>query len=244
MLKGKTAIVTGGVRGIGKAIALALVENGANVALCYRGNEDAAKTTEEEIKKLQGNVILFKGDVKDSSFAKEVIDATKEKFGSVDILINNAGITKDKLILRMNQEDFTDVIDTNLTGSFNFLKACAEVMVKQRYGRIINLSSIVGINGNAGQSNYSASKAGIIGLTKSAAKELGRRGITVNAIAPGFIETDMTDVLNESQKNALLNGIPVGRVGTTKDISSLAVFLVSEEAGYITGQVIGVDGGM
>jgi 3-oxoacyl-[acyl-carrier protein] reductase len=187
---------------------------------------------------------LFKGDVKDSSFAKEVIEATKERFASIDILVNNAGITKDKLILRMNQEDFTDVIDTNLTGSFNFLKACGEVMVKQRYGRIINLSSIVGINGNPGQSNYSASKAGIIGLTKSAAKELGRRGITVNAIAPGFIETDMTDILNEAQKAELLKGIPIGRVGTSKDIASLAVFLASEEAGYITGQVIGVDGGM
>jgi 3-oxoacyl-[acyl-carrier protein] reductase len=244
MLKGKTAIVTGGVRGIGKAIALALVEKGVNVALCYRGNEEAAKITQEEIEKLQGNVILFKGDVKDSSFAKEVIEATKERFASIDILVNNAGITKDKLILRMNQEDFTDVIDTNLTGSFNFLKACGEVMVKQRYGRIINLSSIVGINGNPGQSNYSASKAGIIGLTKSAAKELGRRGITVNAIAPGFIETDMTDILNEAQKAELLKGIPIGRVGTSKDIASLAVFLASEEAGYITGQVIGVDGGM
>ena len=244
MLKGKTAIVTGGVRGIGKAIALAFAENGANVALCYRGNEDAAKITEEEIKKLQGNVILFKGDVKDGNFAKEVVAATKEAFGSIDILVNNAGITRDKLLLRMNEEDFTEVIDTNLTGSFNFLKACAEVMVKQRYGRIINLSSIVGINGNPGQSNYSASKAGIIGLTKSAAKELGRRGITVNAIAPGFIETDMTDILNEAQKAELLKGIPIGRVGTSKDIASLAVFLASEEAGYITGQVIGVDGGM
>ncbi len=244
MLKGKTAIVTGGVRGIGKAIALALVEKGVNVALCYRGNEEAAKITKEEIEKLQGNVILFKGDVKDSSFAKEVVEATKEAFATIDILVNNAGITKDKLLLRMNQEDFTDVIDTNLTGSFNFLKACAEVMVKQRYGRIINLSSIVGVNGNPGQSNYSASKAGIIGLTKSAAKELGRRGITVNAIAPGFIETDMTDVLNDIQKDEMLKGIPIGRVGTSKDIADLAVFLASEEAGYITGQIIGVDGGM
>ena len=244
MLKGKTAIITGGVRGIGKAIALAFVENGANVALCYRGNEDAAKITEEEIGRLQGNVILFKGDVKNPDFAKEVISITKEAFGSVDILVNNAGITRDKLILRMNEDDFTQVIDTNLSGSFYFLKACAEVMVKQRYGRIINLSSIVGVSGNAGQSNYSASKAGIIGLTKSAAKELGRRGITVNAIAPGFIETDMTDVLSEAQKIALLNGIPVGRAGTTKDIANLALFLASEEASYITGQVIGVDGGM
>ena len=244
MLKEKTAIITGGVRGIGKAIALAFVENGANVALCYRGNEDAAKITEEEIGRVQGNVILFKGDVKDPDFAKEVISITKEAFGSVDILVNNAGITRDKLILRMNEDDFTQVIDTNLSGSFYFLKACAEVMVKQRYGRIINLSSIVGVSGNAGQSNYSASKAGIIGLTKSAAKELGRRGITVNAIAPGFIETDMTDVLSEAQKIALLNGIPVGRAGTTKDIANLALFLASEEASYITGQVIGVDGGM
>ena len=244
MLKGKTAIITGGVRGIGKAIALAFVENGANVALCYRGNEDAAKITEEEIGRLQGNVILFKGDVKNPDFAKEVISITKEAFGSIDILVNNAGITRDKLILRMNEDDFTQVIDTNLSGSFYFLKACAEVMVKQRYGRIINLSSIVGVSGNAGQSNYSASKAGIIGLTKSAAKELGRRGITVNAIAPGFIETDMTDVLSEAQKIALLNGIPVGRAGTTKDIANLALFLASEEASYITGQVIGVDGGM
>ena len=244
MLKGKTAVITGGVRGIGKAIALAFVEKGVNVALCYRGNEDAAKITEEEIKKLKGNVVLFKGDVKNPNFAKEVIEATKETFGSIDILVNNAGITRDRLIIKMSQEDFTEVIDTNLSGSYYFLKACAEVMVKQRSGSIINLSSIVGVNGNSGQSNYSASKAGIIGLTKSAAKELGRRGITVNAIAPGFIETDMTDVLTVEKKAALLNGIPLGRVGNTKDIANLAVFLASDEASYITGQVIGVDGGM
>ncbi len=244
MLKGKTAIITGGVRGIGKAIAFEFARNGANLLLCYRSNEEAARQTASEISEAGGRVEILKGDVSNPFFAGEVIDRTKEIFGRIDILVNNAGITKDKLLMRMSAEDFTDVIDTNLNGSFYFLKAAAEVMVKQRYGRIINLSSIVGVKGNPGQINYCASKAGIIGMTLSAAKELGRRGITVNAIAPGFISTDMTEVLTDDQKKKMLESIPIGRIGTPEDIAKTALFLASEGAGYVTGQVIGVDGGM
>jgi len=244
MLNGKTAIITGGVRGIGKAIAFEFARNGANLVLCYRSNDEAARQTALELSEVGGRVEIMKGDVSDPSFASEVIERTKEIFGRADILVNNAGITKDKLLMRMSTEDFTDVIDTNLNGSFYFLKAAAEVMVKQRYGRIINLSSIVGVKGNPGQINYCASKAGIIGMTLSAAKELGRRGITVNAIAPGFISTDMTEVLTEDQKKKMLESIPIGRIGTPEDIAKTALFLASEGAGYVTGQIIGVDGGM
>jgi len=244
MLNGKTAIITGGVRGIGKAIAFEFARNGANLVLCYRSNYEAARQTALELSEVGGRVEIMKGDVSDPSFASEVIERTKEIFGRADILVNNAGITKDKLLMRMSTEDFTDVIDTNLNGSFYFLKAAAEVMVKQRYGRIINLSSIVGVKGNPGQINYCASKAGIIGMTLSAAKELGRRGITVNAIAPGFISTDMTEVLTEDQKKKMLESIPIGRIGTPEDIAKTALFLASEGAGYVTGQIIGVDGGM
>ena len=167
-----------------------------------------------------------------------------EQYGKVDILVNNAGITRDKLLLRMTEDDFKEVVDTNLVGSFQFLKACTEIMMKKRYGRIINLSSIVGVIGNPGQINYSASKAGILGLTKSAAKELGKRGITVNAVAPGFIETEMTEILSEDQKSQFLEKIPVGRVGLPQEVAHLVAFLSSKEAGYISGQVIGIDGGM
>jgi len=244
MLTGKTAIITGGVRGIGKAIAQEFSRNGARLVLCYRSNDAAAEQTASEISENGGRVELMKGDVANPDFAAEVVSKTKEIFGSVDILVNNAGITKDKLLMRMLAEDFTDVIDTNLNGSFYFLKAAAEVMIKQRYGRIINLSSIVGVKGNPGQINYCASKAGIIGMTLSAAKELGRRGITVNAIAPGFISTEMTDVLTEDQKKKMLENIPIGRIGTAEDIAGMALYLASEKAGYITGQIIGIDGGM
>lgn len=244
MLKGKTAVITGGVRGIGKAIAFEFAQNGANLVLCYRSNDEAARQTALELSDAGGRIEIMKGDVSNPSFAGEVIERTKEIFGRVDILVNNAGITKDKLLMRMSAEDFTDVIDTNLNGSFYFLKAAAEVMVKQRYGRIINLSSIVGVKGNPGQINYCASKAGIIGMTLSAAKELGRRGITVNAIAPGFISTDMTEVLTDDQKKKMLESIPIGRIGTPEDIAKTALFLASEGAGYVTGQIIGVDGGM
>ena len=244
MLTGKTAIITGGVRGIGKAIAQEFSQNGAQLVLCYRSNDAAAEQTASEISENGGRIELMKGDVANPAFAAEVVAKTKEIFGTVDILVNNAGITKDKLLMRMSAEDFTDVIDTNLNGSFYFLKAVSEVMIKQRYGRIINLSSIVGVKGNPGQINYCASKAGIIGMTLSAAKELGRRGITVNAIAPGFISTEMTDVLNEDQKKKMLETIPMGRIGTAEDIAGMALYLASEKAGYVTGQIIGIDGGM
>lgn len=244
MLKGKTAIITGGVRGIGKAIADEFSRNGANLVICYKSNDAAAQQTASEIAASGGHVEIIKGDVANPAFAFEVVNKAKELFGTVDILVNNAGITRDKLLMRMSAEEFTDVIDTNLNGSFYFLKAAAEAMVKQRYGRIINLSSIVGVKGNPGQINYCSSKAGIIGMTLSAAKELGRRGITVNAIAPGFISTDMTEVLNEEQKKKMLESIPIGRIGTPEDIAGMALFLASEKAGYVTGQIIGVDGGM
>ena len=244
MLTDQVAIITGGVRGIGKAIALEMVRQGAKVVLCYRGNDTAANETLREIEELGGNALLLKGDVRSSEFAKEAVKEAVEQYGKVDILVNNAGITRDKLLLRMTEDDFTEVMDTNLVGSFQFLKACAEIMMKKRYGRIINLSSIVGVIGNPGQINYSASKAGILGLTKSAAKELGKRGITVNAVAPGFIETEMTEILSEDQKSQFLEKIPVGRVGLPQEVAHLVAFLSSKEAGYISGQVIGIDGGM
>ncbi|HPD90135.1 MAG: 3-oxoacyl-[acyl-carrier-protein] reductase [Clostridia bacterium] len=244
MLTDQVAIITGGVRGIGKAIALEMVRQGAKVVLCYRGNDTAANETLREIEELGGNALLLKGDVRSSEFAKEAVKEAVEQYGKVDILVNNAGITRDKLLLRMTEDDFKEVVDTNLVGSFQFLKACAEIMMKKRYGRIINLSSIVGVIGNPGQINYSASKAGILGLTKSAAKELGKRGITVNAVAPGFIETEMTEILSEDQKSQFLEKIPVGRVGLPQEVAHLVAFLSSKEAGYISGQVIGIDGGM
>ena len=244
MLTDQVAIITGGVRGIGKAIALEMVRQGAKVVLCYRGNDTAANETLREIKEIGGQALLLKGDVRSSEFAKEAVKEAVEQYGQVDILVNNAGITRDKLLLRMTEDDFKEVVDTNLVGSFQFLKACAEIMMKKRYGRIINLSSIVGVIGNPGQINYSASKAGILGLTKSAAKELGKRGITVNAVAPGFIETEMTEILSEDQKSQFLEKIPVGRVGLPQEVAHLVAFLSSKEAGYISGQVIGIDGGM
>jgi 3-oxoacyl-[acyl-carrier protein] reductase len=244
MLTDQVAIITGGVRGIGKAIALEMVRQGAKVVLCYRGNDTAANETLREIEELGGNALLLKGDVRSSEFAKEAVKEAVEQYGKVDILVNNAGITRDKLLLRMTEDDFKEVVDINLVGSFQFLKACAEIMMKKRYGRIINLSSIVGVIGNPGQINYSASKAGILGLTKSAAKELGKRGITVNAVAPGFIETEMTEILSEDQKSQFLEKIPVGRVGLPQEVAHLVAFLSSKEAGYISGQVIGIDGGM
>lgn len=244
MLKGKSAVITGGVRGIGRAIAEEFCKNGADVMLCYRSNDEAAKKTAEELSQYGTKVELIKGDVADCNHAEEVAKASKEAFGKIDILVNNAGITKDKLMMRMSPDDFDQVVKANLSGSFYFVRAISPIMIKQKSGRIINLSSIVGVKGNSGQVNYSASKAGIIGLTLSAAKELGRRGITVNAIAPGFIETDMTGVLTEEQKTKMAETISLGRVGTPKDIAHAAVFLASEHASYITGQILGIDGGM
>lgn len=244
MLNGKSAIITGGVRGIGKAIAEAFCKNGANVLLCYRSNDEAAQKTAEELKAYGTKVELLKGDVADPNFATEAVEKAKEEFGKIDVLVNNAGITKDKLLIKMSAEDFDSVVDTNLKGSFYFMKAASAVMIKQRSGNIINLSSIVGMKGNPSQINYSASKAGVIGMTMSAAKELGRRGIRVNAIAPGYIATDMTGVLTEDQMAKMAGAISLGRVGEAEDIAKTALFLASDMAAYVTGQTICVDGGM
>lgn len=244
MLQGKAAIITGGVRGIGKAIAAEFCRNGADVLLCYRSNDAEAEKTQQELKKYGTKVELLKGDVADPETAKTAAEKAKALFGHVDILVNNAGITKDKLLMRMTEAEFTDVINANLNGSFYFLSAVAKLMIKQKSGKIINLSSVAGVYGNPGQVNYSASKAGIIGMTKSAAKELGKRGITVNAIAPGFVETDMTAVLTEQQKEKISQSISLGRTGKPEDIAKTALFLASNHADYITGQVICVDGGL
>jgi len=244
MLKGKSAIITGGVRGIGKAVAEEFCKSGAGVVLCFKDSVAAAEETLKELSASGSNVELLQGDVSDPEFAKEAVKRAKEVFGSVDILVNNAGITNDKLLIKMTEDDFKNVIDTNLNGAFYFLKEASLVMIKQRYGRIINMSSVAGVRGSAGQINYSASKAGVIGMTLAAAKELGRRGITVNAIAPGYVDTDMTAVLTQEQKDALLSSVSLGRAGSPHDIAKTALFLASEDACYITGQVICVDGGM
>jgi len=244
MLTGKNAIITGGVRGIGKAVAEEFCKNGANVMLCYKSNKEAAQKTVKELEAYGTKVEVMQGDVSDPEYAKEVVKKTKELFGSVDILVNNAGITNDKLLMRMSDDDFKSVIDTNLNGSFYFLKEASQLMIKQRFGRIINMSSIVGVRGNPGQINYCASKAGVIGMTLSAAKELGRRGVTVNAIAPGFIETDMTRVLTDEQKTSILSAISLDRMGKAEDIANATVFLASDKASYITGQVLCIDGGL
>lgn len=244
MLKGKCAIVTGAAKGIGKAIALKLASLGANIVLNYRSSEEKAIETENEIKALGVEVLRVKGDISNISDVENLINTAKEKFGKIDIMVNNAGITKDTLILRMKEEDFDSVINVNLKGVFNCLKTITPVMVKQREGKIINLSSVVGLSGNAGQVNYAASKAGVIGMTKSLAKEIGARGITVNAVAPGFIETDMTEVLGDKFKEEAKKSIPLKRLGKPEDVANVVAFLASEDANYITGQVIQVDGGM
>ena len=244
MLKDKNAIITGGVRGIVKAITIEFCRQGANVMLCYKSNDQAAEALKEELLQFGTKVLTMKADVSLMEQAKAVVDETVSQLGRVDILVNNAGITKDKLLMKMTQEDFSEVIDINLVGSFNFMRQVAPVMIKQKYGRIINISSIAGVKGNAGQANYSASKAGVIGLTYSAAKELGKRNITVNAIAPGYIETDMTGVLEDQYKEKLLQSISLSRFGKPEDVAGIAVFLATDSASYITGQVIAVDGGM
>lgn len=244
MLKGKTAIVTGAARGIGRAIALKLASNGVNIVLNYRSSEEKAIEVEEEIKKLGVEVLRVKGDISKLTDVENLVNSAKDRFGVIDIMVNNAGITKDTLILRMKEEEFDSVIDTNLKGVFNCLKAITPIMVKQKTGKIINLSSVVGIVGNAGQVNYAASKAGVIGMTKSLAKEVGSRGITVNAVAPGFIETEMTEVLGEKLKEESKKAIPLKRLGKPEDVAAVVSFLASDEANYVTGQVINVDGGM
>lgn len=244
MLTGKNAIVTGSSRGIGRAIAIKLAELGANIILNYRNNVASVKEVIKEIETKGVKVMAIQGDVSNFEDAKKVVDEAKEKLGSIDILVNNAGITKDTLLMRMKEEDFDKVIEVNLKGVFNCTKNIVPIMMKQRSGRIINISSIVGLSGNAGQSNYAAAKAGIIGFTKSVAKEIATRGITVNAVAPGFISTDMTDVLSDKVKEEIKKNIPLRRIGEGKDIANTVAFLASDMGAYITGQVISVDGGM
>ncbi len=240
----KTALITGATRGIGKQIALTLAQNGYDIAINYRTENEALKETKKEIEQKGVKCLTVQGDVSNfedcDRFVKEII----EKYGKIDVLVNNAGITKDTLLMRMKKEDFEDVIDTNLVGTFNVTKNVISHMMKARSGRIINISSVVGVAGNAGQTNYSASKAGIIGFTKSLAKEVASRGILVNAVAPGFIETGMTDVLKEDIKEEIAKSIPLKRMGTTQDVANLVKFLAGEDSEYITGQVINVDGGM
>jgi 3-oxoacyl-[acyl-carrier protein] reductase len=241
---GKTAVVTGGSRGIGRAVCLELARGGANVVLCYAGNEAAAQETVSACEALGARALAVRCDVSDAAQVKGLMDAALQAFGAIHILVNNAGITRDSLLMLMKEEDFDAVINANLKGAFLCMKAVARTMMKQRYGRIVSLSSVVGLRGNAGQMNYAASKAGVIGLTKSMAKELAARGVTANAVAPGFIDTDMTAAMPEPAKAATLGSIPMGRLGTAADVAKAVAFLASEEAGYITGQVLAVDGGM
>lgn len=244
MLKDKVAIVTGASKGIGRAIAINFAKEGAKVVLNYRSDDNGAQEVLKEIENSGGVALLHRGDVSDFSVAEDLIKFCIEKFSRIDILVNNAGITRDTLLLRMKEEDFDSVINVNLKGSFNCVKHASSFMIKQKYGKILNISSVIGLIGNVGQINYAASKAGIIGMTKSLAKELGSRGINVNAIAPGFIETDMTSVLEDKTKETIMSHIPLKRMGSVEDVSNLAVFLASDLASYITGQVITVDGGM
>jgi len=244
LLKNKTAIVTGGSRGIGRSICIALAKEGANVVTCYAHGADGANETIKLCEEYGVKGLAIQADVANNDDVASMIAKVKEEFGSIDILVNNAGITKDNLILKMNEDDFTQVIDTNLKGAFLCIQNVSKIMLKQRSGRIVNISSVVGVRGNAGQVNYSASKAGLIGMTKSVAKELASRGITVNAVAPGFIETDMTAKLSEAVVEESLKAIPMKCMGNGDDVANLVAFLASDNARYITGQVICVDGGM
>ncbi len=243
-MSGKTAVVTGGSRGIGRAICLELARRGANVVFSYAGNTAAAEKTLEELKALGVEARAVQGNVADPAAAKTLIDTAVKELGGIHILVNNAGITRDGLAMAMKEEDFDAVIETNLKGAFLCMKAAIRSMMKARYGRIVNMSSVVALRGNPGQVNYCASKAGLIGMTKSLAKEMGARGITVNAVAPGYISTDMTAALPDAARQAMLSTIPVGRAGNPEDVAAAVAFLASEEAGYITGQVLSVDGGM
>ncbi|GHH96526.1 3-oxoacyl-[acyl-carrier-protein] reductase [Neobacillus kokaensis] len=243
-LEGKTALVTGASRGIGREIAIELARQGANVAVNFAGSEAKANEVVDEIKALGRDAFAIQCNVSDSGEVTEMVKATIDHFGSLDVLINNAGITKDNLLMRMKEDEWDDVININLKGVFLVTKAVTRQMMKQRKGRIINIASIVGVSGNPGQANYVAAKAGVIGLTKTTAKELASRNITVNAIAPGFITTDMTDKLPEDVRAEMLKQIPLARLGEPKDIAKAAAFLATDDAAYITGQTIHIDGGM
>ncbi|MDD3404284.1 MAG: 3-oxoacyl-[acyl-carrier-protein] reductase [Hespellia sp.] len=244
MLENKIAIVTGASRGIGKAVAVKLASQGATVVINYNGSKERAEEVKQEIENAGGKAEIMQCNISDFAAAEEFIKAVHGRFGSIDILVNNAGITKDGLIMRMSEADYDAVLNTNLKGTFNCIRHAAKFMLKQRSGRIINMASVVGVMGNAGQANYAASKAGVIGLTKTVAREFASRGVTANAIAPGFIETEMTEVLSDAVKSASEGMIPLGKFGHTEDVANAVAFLASEEAGYITGQVLNVDGGM
>ena len=244
LLDGKTALVTGASRGIGRAVALALAAAGARVAINYAGNVKAAEEVKAAVETAGGTAILCQADVADSAAVEAMVAAVAKEFGTIDILVNNAGITRDTLLVRMKDEDFAKVLDTNLKGVFYCTKAVSKLMMKKRAGRIVNMASVVGLVGNAGQANYAAAKAGVIGFSKSVAKELASRGITVNVVAPGFIGTDMTADLPETVKEKALADIPLGKMGEPEDVANAVLFLASDQASYITGQVVNVDGGM
>jgi 3-oxoacyl-[acyl-carrier protein] reductase len=243
-LTGKAALVTGGSRGIGKAIGLRLARQGADVAFSYRGNAEAARATADEIESIGTKALSIQGDVRDPESADAVVKAALEAFGKVDILVNNAGITRDDLIMRMSEEAWREVLETNLFGAFWMTKAVTRPMLKARAGRIVNITSVSGQAGQMGQANYSSAKAGLIGLTKATARELASRGITVNAVAPGFVLTELTQNLPEALQNELIARTPLGRFGTVEEIADAVAFMVSDEARYITGQVLAVDGGL
>lgn len=244
LLGGKVALVTGASRGIGRAIALRLAGEGAKVAINYAGNTTKAEAVKAEIEENGGEAIMVQADVADSSAVEAMVAKVTEAFGQIDILVNNAGITRDGLLMRMKEEDFDAVVNTNLKGVFHCTKTVSKLMMKKRSGRIINMASVVGIMGNAGQTNYAAAKAGVIGFSKSAAKELAARGITVNVVAPGFIDTDMTATMTDKAKELTLTGIPMKKMGTPEDVANAVLFLASDCASYITGQTVNVDGGM
>jgi 3-oxoacyl-[acyl-carrier protein] reductase len=243
-LTDRVAIVTGSSRGIGRGIALRLAEEGAKVVVNYRGSQAAAAEVVGQIKADGGEAIAVQADVSQVAEAQALIDAAKEAYGKVDILVNNAGTTRDTLLLRMSEEDWDIVIDTNLKGTFNCIKAVSRQMVRQRYGRIVNITSVSGIAGNPGQANYASAKAGIIGLTKTVAKELGSRGITCNAVAPGFVLTDLTTSLPQDLRDLAIERTPLGRMGTVEDMAAAVAYLASDEASFVTGQVLAVDGGL